>query len=71
MNDPCGACEGCYLYERMGTNGTLCLALNYFRLHMLENTCPCRNCIVKVTCNKACEKRAKFGEKKEGYFDKW
>ncbi len=71
MNDPCEECEGCVLYEQMDTDGTLCLALNYFRINKLENTCPCRNCIIKVTCSKACEERAEFGGGKKGYFDKW
>lgn len=69
MNGPCRECEGCVLYEQMDTSGKLCLALNYFRLHRLENTCPCINCLVKVTCKNTCEERADFGEEKEGYFE--
>ncbi len=70
MNDPCVECEGCVLYEQMGISGKLCLGLNYFRLHMLENVCPCRNCLVKVVCSKCCEERTSLGEGRKGYFEK-
>lgn len=69
MNDPCKPCEGCVLYEEMGrSNGIACLALNYFKLNGIKNTCPCGNCVVKPMCLNACKERTDFGEGKKGYF---
>ncbi len=68
MDDPC---DGCVIHKRK-ENGiytkTHCRALTYFKLHELENNCPCIHCIVKMICSDTCAERFYFGHEKEGFY---
>jgi len=46
-------CEGCNIYEKLKSYNTQhCQIINYGD----AKHCPCRNCIIKTTCSKTCEK---------------
>lgn len=69
MDDPC---DGCIIYEKIKngiSSNTPCLALKYFKLHNLENDCPCIHCVIKMMCSETCDKRYNYGYGKDGYYE--